>query len=107
MQEYWSGLLFPSQEDLHVLGIEPQSPELQADSLPSEPPRMKTMPAELLKCLKDDAVKVMHSVCQQIWKTQQWSQDWKRSVFIPVPKKSNAIECSKSIRLHSFHTLAR
>ena len=87
MQEYWSGLLFPSQEDLHVLGIEPQSPALQADSLPSEPPGMKTMPAELLKCLKDDAVKVMHSVCQQIWKTQQWSQDWKRSVFILISKK--------------------
>ena len=50
--------------------------------------------AELFQVLKDDAVKVLHSICQQIWKTQQWPQDWKRSVFIPVPKKSNAKECS-------------
>ena len=49
---------------------------------------------ELFQILKDDAVKVPHSVCQQIWKTQQWPQDWKRSVFIPIPKKSNAKECS-------------
>ena len=52
------------------------------------------IPAELLKILKDDAVKVLHSICQQIWKTQQWPQDWKRSVFIPIPKKGNAKECS-------------
>jgi len=58
------------------------------------------IPAELLQILKDDAVKVLHSICQQIWKTQQWPQDWKRSVFIPVPKKGNAKECSK------YHTIA-
>ena len=52
------------------------------------------IPAELFQVLKDNAVKVLHSVCQQIWKTQQWLQDWKRSVFIPIPKKSNAKECS-------------
>ena len=52
------------------------------------------IPAELLQILKDDAVKVLHSICQQIWKTQQWPQDWKRSVFIPIPKKGNAKECS-------------
>ena len=51
-------------------------------------------PAELFQILKDDAVKVLHSICQQIWKTQQWPQDWKRSVFIPIPKKGNAKECS-------------
>jgi len=45
------------------------------------------IPAELLQILKDDAVKVLHSICQQIWKTQQWPQDWKRSIFIPLPKK--------------------
>ena len=50
---------------------------------------------ELFQILKDDAVKVLHSICQQIWKTQQWSQDWKRSIFIPIPKKGNAKECSK------------
>ena len=52
------------------------------------------VPAELFQILKDDAVKVLHSICQQIWKTQQWPQDWKRSVFIPVPKKGKAKECS-------------
>ena len=51
-------------------------------------------PVELFQILKDDAVKVLHSICQQIWKTQQWPQDWKRSVFSPVPKKGNAKECS-------------
>ena len=52
------------------------------------------IPVELFQILKDDAVKVLHSIYQQIWKTQQWPQDWKRSVFIPIPKKSNAKECS-------------
>ena len=52
------------------------------------------MPAELFQILIVDAVKVLHSLCQQIWKTQQWPQDWKRSVFIPIPKKSNVKECS-------------
>ena len=52
------------------------------------------IPVELFQILKDDAVKVLHPTCQQIWKTQQWPQDWKRSVFIPMPKKGNAKECS-------------
>ena len=52
------------------------------------------IPVELYQILKDDAVKVLYSICQQIWKTQQWPQDWKRSVFIPVPKKVNGKECS-------------
>ena len=58
------------------------------------------IPAELFQILKDDAVKVLPSICQQIWKTQQWPQDWKRSVFIPIPKKGNAKECS------DYHTIA-
>ena len=58
------------------------------------------IPAELFQILKDDAVKVMHSLYQQIWKTQQWPQDWKRSVFISIPKKDNAKECS------NYHTIA-
>ena len=58
------------------------------------------IPAELSQILKDDAVKVLHSIYQQIWKTQQWPQDWKRSVFIPIPKKGNAEECS------NYHTVA-
>ena len=52
------------------------------------------IPAELFQIIKYDAVKLLHSICQQIWKTQQWPQDWKRSVFIPIPKKGNAKECS-------------
>ena len=58
------------------------------------------IPAELFQILKVDAVKVLHSICQQTWKTQQWPQDWKRSVFIPIPKKGNAKECS------NYHTIA-
>ena len=58
------------------------------------------IPVELFQTLKDDAVKVLHSICQQIWKTQQWPQDWKRLVFIPISKKSNAKECS------NYHTVA-
>ena len=52
------------------------------------------IPVELFHVLEDDAVKVLHSICQQIWKTQKWPQDWKKSVFIPIPKKGNAKECS-------------
>ena len=58
------------------------------------------IPAELIQVLKDDSVKVLHSICQQVWKTQQWPQDWKRSVFIPISKKGNAKECS------NYHTIA-
>ena len=54
----------------------------------------KGIPIKLFQILKDDVVKVFHSICQQIWKTQQWPQKWKRSVFIPIPKKGNAKECS-------------
>ena len=58
------------------------------------------IPVEVFQILKDDAVKVLHSIYQQVWKTQQWPQDWKRSVFIPIPKKGNAKECS------NYHTIA-
>ena len=57
------------------------------------------IPVELSQILKDDAVKVLHSICQQIWKTQQWPQDWKNSVFIPIPKKCNAKECSNNLTI--------
>ena len=56
--------------------------------------RREGIPVELFQILKDDSVKVLHSICQQIWKTQEWPQDWKRSVFIPIPKKGNAKESS-------------
>ena len=58
------------------------------------------IPVELFQILKDDAMKVLHSICQQIWKIRQWPQDWKRSLFIPIPKKGNAKECS------NYHTIA-
>ena len=76
-QECWSGVPLPS----------------------SEGSGGDRIPVELLHILKDDSVKVLHSICQQIWKTQQWSQDWKRSVFIPVPKKGNAEECLNYCRI--------
>ena len=65
------------------------------------------IPVELFQILKDDPVKVLQSVCQQIWKAQQWPQDWKRSVFIPVPKKGNAKERQTIAQLHSSHMLAK
>ena len=63
--------------------------------------------AELSQILKYDAVKVLHSVRQQIWKTQQWPRDWKRSIFIPIPKKGNPKNVQTTIQLHSSHTLAK
>ena len=65
------------------------------------------IPVELLKILKDDAVKVLHSICQQIWKTQPWSQDWKRAVFITIPKIGNAKHVQTTAQLHSSHMLVK
>ena len=74
------------------------------------------LPVELFQILKDNAVKVLHSICQQIWKTQQWPQDWKRSVFIPIPKKGNALQFQRkampknaqtTTQLHSSHMLVK
>ena len=65
------------------------------------------IPFELFQILKDDAVKVLHSICQQIWKTQQWPQDRKRSVFIPIPKKGNVKNPQSTAQFHSFHKLAK
>ena len=65
------------------------------------------IPVELFQVLEDDVVKVLHSVCQQIWKTQQWPQDWKRSVFISIPKQGNAQNAQTTAQLHSSHRLAK
>ena len=65
------------------------------------------IPVELFQILKDDAMKVLHSICQQIWKSQQWPQDWQRSVFIPIPKKGNAKNDQTTTQLHSSHTLVK
>ena len=65
------------------------------------------IPAELFQILNDDAVKVLHSICQQIWKTQQWTQDWRRSVLIPAQRRAMLKNVQTTSRLHSFHTLAK
>ena len=65
------------------------------------------IPVELFQILKDDAVKELHSICLQIWKTQQWPQDWKRSVFISIPKKGNVKNAQTTTQLHSYHTLVK
>ena len=65
------------------------------------------IPVELFQILKDDGVKVLHSICQKIWKTQQWPQDWKRSVFISIPKKGNAKNVQATAQSHSSHMLVK
>ena len=65
------------------------------------------IPVEIFQILKDDAVKVLHSIYQQIWKAQQWSQDWNRSVLIPIPEKGNAKGAQTTAQLHSSHTLVK
>ena len=65
------------------------------------------IPVELFQILKDEAVKVLNSICQQIWKAQQWPQDWKKSVFIPIPKKGNAKECSNYCTIALSHMLVK
>ena len=65
------------------------------------------IPAELFQILKDDAVKVLHSICQEIWKTQQWPQDWKKSAFIPIPGKAMPKNVQTKAQLHSSHRLAK
>ena len=65
------------------------------------------IPVELFQILKDDVVRVLHSICQQIWKIQQWPQDWKRSVFTPIPKKAMSKKAQTTTQLHLSHTLAK
>ena len=65
------------------------------------------IPIEQFQILKDDAVKVLHSIRQQVWKSQQWPQDWKRSIFISIPKKGNAKECQTTKQLHLSHVLVK
>ena len=93
------GLYDPDDHDGVITHLEPDILECEVkralESITTNKvSRGDGIPVELFKILKDDAVKVLHSICQQIRKTQQWPQDWKRSVFIPIPKKGNAKECS-------------
>ena len=89
----------PDDHDVVIIHLEPDILECEVkwalgSITTSKANRVDGIPAELFQILKDDAVKVLHSICQQIWKTPQWPQDWKRSVFIPILKKDNAKECS-------------
>ena len=73
----------------------------------NKPSEGEGIPVELFQILNNDAVKMLHSICQQIWKTQQRPQDWKRSVSIPIPKKDNAKNAQNTAQLHSSHTLVK
>ena len=95
----------PDNHDDVITNLEPDILECEVkwalDSITMNKARGNDgIPVELFRILKDDAVKALHSICQQVCKTQQWPQDWKRSVFIPIPQKSNAKECS------NYHTVA-
>ena len=90
---------YPDNHDGVITHLEPDIPECEVKWALESITMNKAsggdgIPVALFQILKDDAVKVLHSICQQIGKTQQWPQDWKRSVFIPIPKKGNAKECS-------------
>ena len=98
-ENYKKGLNDPDNHDGVVIHLEPDILECEVKWALGSISMNKAsggegVPAELFQVLKDDAVKVLHLICQQIWKTQQWPQDWKRSVCIPIPKKGNAKECS-------------
>ena len=102
---YKKDLHNPDNHDSVITHLEPDIPEGEVKWALGSITMNKAsggegIPAELFQILKDDAVKVLHSICQQIWKTQRWPQDWKRSVFIPISKKGNAKECS------NYHTVA-
>ena len=102
---YKKCLLNPDNHDAVITHLEPDMLECEVKCALESVTTNKDsegdgIPVELFQILKDDAMKVLHSIRQQIWKTQQWPQDWKRSVFIPIPRKGNAKECS------NYHTIA-
>ena len=84
----------PDKHNGVITHWEPDILECEVSIIMNKTSRGNETPVELFEILKDDAIKVLHSICKQIWKTQQWAQDWKRSVFILIPKKDNAKECS-------------
>ena len=105
-QKNWQKHLHdPDNHDVVITNLEPDILEcevkwaLESNTM-NRASRGDGIPVELFQILKDDAVKVLHWICQKIWKTQQWPQDWTRSVFIPIPKKGNAKECS------NYYTIA-
>ena len=96
---YKKDLYNPDNQDGLIAHLEPDSLECKVKQTLGSTTTNKATGGdgtlvELFQILKDDAIKVQHSICQQIWKTQQWPQDWKRSAFIPIPKKGNAKQCS-------------
>ena len=100
----------PDNHDYEITYLEPDILECEVKwSLGSIPTNKASggdgIPVELFQILKDDAVKVLHSICQHIWKTQHWPQDWKKSVFIPVPNKVMPKNAQTTAQLHSSHTL--
>ena len=100
---YKKDLHEPDNHDGVITPLEPDILECEAITM-NKASGGNGIPAELFQILEDEAVKVLHSICQQTWKTQQWPQDWKRSVFIPIPKKGNAKECSnyRTVALTSY-----
>ena len=106
---YKKDLHYPGNHDDAITNLEPDILESEVnwalESITMNKASGDGIPVELFQILKDDAVKVLHSICQKIRKTQQWPQDWKMSVFIPIPMKGSAKECSIA-QLHSSHTLA-
>ena len=109
---YKKGLNDPENHDGVVTRLEPDSLECEIKWALGSITMNKAsggdgITVELFQILEDDAVKAQHSICQQIWKTQQWPQDWKRSVFIPIPKKGNAKNAPTTTQLHSSHMLVK
>ena len=109
---YKKALYDPDNHDDMIIHLEPDILQCEVkwalgSITMNKASRSDGIPAELFQILKDDAVKLLHSICQQTWKTQQWPWDWKRSVFIPIPKKGNARECSSYHTMHSSHTLVK
>ena len=109
---YKKGLNDPDNHDNVVTHLEPDILEWEVkwalgSITTNKASRGDETPAELFQILKDDAVKVLHSTCQQIWKTEQWPQDWKRSVLIPVQKKGSASECPDYLIIALISQLAR
>ena len=113
MANYTKDLHDPDNHDGVIIPLEPDILECEVGWALESMTTIKAsggdgIPVELFQILKDDAVEVLlHSVCQKIWKTQQWPQDWKRSVFIPIPKKGMPKNAQTTAQLHSFHTLVK
>ena len=109
---YKKDLHDPDNQDGVIAHLEPDVLECEVkwalgSSTTNKASRDDEILVELFQILKDDAVEVLYSICQQIWKIQQWPQNWKRSVFIPLPKKGNAKNVQTTAQSHSSHTLAK